>query len=84
MSEADDDMVSAETLTAVARARARAAAGPTADEISRLLESVSRRRSDLTPDDIRELGAVAIRQSQRVSFLLGRLSVLLNESGGDE
>ena len=76
-------MVSRGTMSAVARARARAAAGPSAEEIAELLDTVARRRTDLTSEDIRALGAVAVRQANRVSYLLGRLSGLLEEPGDE-
>jgi hypothetical protein len=83
VTEAGDDVVSRETMRHVARARARAAEGPSAEELSRLLSDLGRRRADMSPDDIRALGGIAIRQAQRVSYLLGQLAGLLGEAGED-
>lgn len=83
MAGAGDERLTPETMSAVAAARARAAGNPPAEEIARLLDKAARHRGDLSADDIRKLGADAIRQAQRVSYLLGRLSGLLGETGED-
>ena len=84
MTGTGDDKVSRDTMSAVRAARARAADAPTADEIARLLTKAARQRSDMSIDDIKSLGAAAIRQAQRLNFLLGKLNGLLEEPGGDE
>jgi hypothetical protein len=78
---AGDSALSRDTRRTVARVRARAARAPTPGDISRLIADASRHAGDLSQDDIKAIGAVAIKQATQISYLLGRLAGLLGEDG---
>lgn len=79
-----DDDISGETMEAVARARTRAATALAPGELATLLADAARSADALTADDIRALGAAAIRNASQVSFLLGKLAGLLDEAGDQD
>jgi hypothetical protein len=76
---AADEQLSEDALMAAADAMARATGAPSSATLAELLAEAAVRPGDLTPDQIRDLGAAAIRQSWRVSFLLGKLSGVLGD-----
>lgn len=77
-------MTRADDLEAeIARVRARAASLPTAEELARLISEVARHGSDdVTLDEIRALGATAIRRARQMSYYLGVLAGLTGD--GDD
>ena len=76
----DEDEVSAETMRRVASVRERAAALPESSELADLLAARGR---DMTPEQVRRLGVLAIAQSRQVSYLLGKLAGLLGDEAGE-
>ena len=76
---APDDEISGGTREMVARIRERAARTPGAAEIGALLTSAAAKGTEMTAEQIRALGADALRQAEQVSYLLGKLAGLLDE-----
>ena len=73
------DAISEETRLMVTRIRERAAHSPGAAEIADLLTSAAARGSEMTAEEIRELGRDTLDLASQVSYLLGRLAGLLDE-----
>ena len=65
------------------RVRERAARLPLGPDLGRLAADAFERSGEMTAAEIRQLAADAITQAQEVSFLLGRLAVLLGDGGGE-
>jgi hypothetical protein len=76
-----DDEISEETRQMVAAIRQRAAQSPGSAEIADLLTSAGAKGSQMSAEDIRALGRATLAQAQQVSYLLGKLAVLIE--GGD-
>ena len=74
-----DDEITPDTLAAAQHARRRAEDEmPTADALAGL--TVSAAKGDgMSPAEIRRVAADAIRQSQQIAYLLGRLAELVDQ-----
>lgn len=79
---AADDEITEETRRMVTAIRERAAAAPDAADIAGLTATaVSAEGRRMTAEQIRTLGQEAVSLAERVAYLLGRLSGLLDEEG---
>jgi hypothetical protein len=76
-----DDEITEETRLMVARIRERAAQSPGSAEIADLLTAAAARGSEMSAGEIRALSRDTLAHAQQVSYLLGKLTGLLNEEG---
>lgn len=78
----DGEQVTDATMQAAAAARRRAGDRVTPEALSALIAQAARRK-DLSPEQVDALTAHAIRLSDQVSYLLGKLAGLgVDEAGG--
>lgn len=76
----EGDDISAATREAADKARRRAAQEvPTAGELADMTMNAGR-VPDMSPAEIRRLAADAIEQARQISFLLGRLAELVDDT----
>lgn len=74
------DDITQETWVMVARVRERATRVPLGADLGSLaVDAALAPVRDMTPDEIRRLGATAVDQARQISFLLGKLAGLLDD-----
>lgn len=80
-----DSEISDESRVLADRARRRAEAMPSAADLAAIAADAlsNTSRSDMTPDEIRQIAAEALAKAQEVSYLLGRLAGILGDRPGE-